>query len=142
MMKKYPLAVFCFALLLIFFSGCRAPLTEEAPVQKRADSKNGITIKTEKVEYPTSVKKIIVKIQNDSPKEFSTGIHVFLEKKVKDTWYKVPMKDESFTELGFMHPPNKSSTLVLNVNDLKYKLTPGEYRATIGELAAPFEVVE
>jgi hypothetical protein len=141
-MKKYPLAVFCFALLLIFFSGCQAALKEEAPVQKRPDSKNGITIKTEKVEYPTSVKKIIVKIQNDSPKEFSTGIHVFLEKKVEDTWFKVPMKDESFTEPGLMHPPNKSSTLVLNVNDLKYKLTPGEYRATIGELAAPFEVVE
>jgi len=67
---------------------------------------------------------------------------VFLEKNVKDTWYRVPMKEEAFTGQGIIHPPNKMSSLSLNVNDLKYKLTPGEYRATIDGLAAPFSVVE
>ena len=70
-----------------------------------------------------------------------TGIHIFLEKKVEDTWYKVPMKASAFTEQGIIHSPNKLSSLVLDVNDLRHELTPGEYRATIGGLAAPFIVV-
>ena len=144
-MKKYSFASFCFAVLLIFISGCQADdsyLKEEATAQKRSNSENGVTIKTEKAEYPTSVQEIIVEIQNDNNKEYTTGIHVFLEKKVADTWYKVPMKEEAFTNQGIIHSPNKLSSLSLNVNDLKNKLTPGEYRATIGGLAAPFEVVE
>jgi hypothetical protein len=142
MMKKYPLAALYFALILLFFTGCQASLKEEAPIQKRPDSENGVTIKTERDEYPTSIKKIIVIIQNNSNKEFTTGIHLTLEKKVKDTWYKVPMKAEYSTEQGISHPPNESSSLGLNVNDLKHKLSHGKYRAIAGELAAPFEVVE
>ncbi|GGD76435.1 immunoglobulin-like domain-containing protein [Paenibacillus nasutitermitis] len=144
-MKKYPFAAFCFALLLLFITGCQTDdsyLKEEALAQKRPDSENGVTIKTEKTEYPTSIKVIIVEIRNDSNKEYTTGIHVFLEKKLEDTWYEVPMKADSFTDEGIIHSPNKLSSLGLNISDLKYKLTPGEYRATIGGLAAPFEVVE
>ena len=143
--KKYPLAAFCLALLLLFITGCQADdsnLKEEALAQKRPDSENGVTIQTEKAEYPTSIKEVIVEIQNNSNTEYMTGIHVFLEKKVEDTWYKLPMKAEAFTDQGIIHSPNKLSSLVLNVNDLKYKLTPGEYRATIGVLAAPFKIVE
>lgn len=117
-------------------------LTEKAHTQNLPISENGITIKTDTDEYPTSVKKIIVNIQNISTKEFRTGVHVFLEKKVENIWYEVPMKSNVFTEQGRIHRPNTSSSLVLNVNDLKYKLTPGEYRATIGRLAAPFKIIE
>lgn len=117
-------------------------LKEEVSSQKRSDSENGITIQTEKTEYPISIQNIIVEIRNDSNEEFMTGIHIFLEKKVEDTWYQVPMKDSDFTEQGIIHPPNELSSLGLDVNDLRYKLTPGEYRATIGGLAAPFIVVK
>ena len=86
--------------------------------------------------------KIIVEIQNDSNTEFTTGTHVFLEKKVGDTWYRVPMKANSFTEAAFGHLPGALSSMDLYVNDLKYDLITGEYRATLGGLAAPFKVVE
>ncbi|WP_376766749.1 hypothetical protein [Peribacillus huizhouensis] len=52
------------------------------------------------------------------------------------------MKAESFTEEGLILPPNKLSSLDLKVNDLKYKLSPGEYRTTIGKLGSSFKVVE
>ncbi|MFL0364579.1 immunoglobulin-like domain-containing protein [Pseudobacillus sp. 179-B 2D1 NHS] len=144
MIKKYSFIVFCFISLLLVFTGCQTNDSnlEKSPAQKRSESENGVTIKTEKAEYPISVKTITVEIQNDSNEEYMTGAHVFLEKKVEGIWRTVPMKAESFTEQGIIHPPNKLSSLDLNVNDLKYKLTPGEYRATIGELAAPFKVVE
>jgi len=126
-------------------TGCQTDdsyLKNEAPTQQRLNSENGVTIQTEKAEYPTSINKIIVEIRNDSNEEFTTGIHIFLEKKVKDVWFEVPMKADGFNDIGMIHAPNKLSSLTLTVDDLKYKLTPGEYRATIGELAAPFEVVE
>ncbi|MGN7409947.1 immunoglobulin-like domain-containing protein [Sporosarcina sp. SAFN-010] len=144
-MKKYIFTAFCIALILVCFTWYQADdshLKEEAPSQKRPDSENGVTIKTEKAEYPTSIKKIIVNIQNDSNQVYTTGTHVFLEKKVRNTWYNVPMKSEFFTLKGLIHPPNKLSSIVLDVEGLKYKLTPGEYRAIIDGLAAPFEVVE
>lgn len=152
-MKKISLITFCFATLLLFVTGCQADnhqatkdydshLTEEAPAQERKSSENSVTVTTEKEQYPTSVEKIIVKIQNDSNTEYSTGTHVFLEKKVEDVWYNVPMKADFFTEQGIGHPPGEMSTMGFDVDDLKYELTPGQYRATIEGLAAPFEVVE
>ncbi|WP_046180981.1 DUF3221 domain-containing protein [Domibacillus tundrae] len=56
-------------------------LTEKASVQERSQSKNGITIKTEKAQYPSLVENINVTLQNDSNKEYRTGPHIFLEKK-------------------------------------------------------------
>ncbi|MCM3758284.1 hypothetical protein M3197_12510 [Sporosarcina aquimarina] len=144
-MKKYTFAAFCLALLLLFITWYQADdlhLKEEALSQQSPDSENGVTIQTEKAEYPTSVKEIIVKIHNDSNQEYITGSHLLLEKKVKDTWYNVPMKSKSVRLKAVIHSPNKLSSLGLDVNDLKYRLTPGEYRATTDELAAPFKVVE
>lgn len=134
----------CFLSLLLVFTGCQTSDSnlEESPAQIRSDSESNVTIKTEKAEYPTTTKTIIVEIQNDRNEDYVTGAHVFLEREVEGTWRKVPMKAEFFTEEGVVHPPNKVSSLSLNVNDLDYKITPGEYRATIGGLAAPFEVVE
>ncbi|KIL78215.1 hypothetical protein SD77_0816 [Bacillus badius] len=144
-MRLHRLVVFCISMLLLLIAGCNSGdsrLKEEAPVQDLSDSKNGVTINTEQAEYPTSAREIVVEIHNNDENEFMTGAHVFLEKKVKGTWYRVPMKADSFTEQGIIHPPHQSSSLLLSTNDLKYKLTPGEYRAVIGELAALFKVVE
>lgn len=143
-MKKHYQVVFCFTALFLLLIGCQSndPLTEAAPTQTRQNSTNGITISTEKVEYSTSSEIITVLIQNNSNEEYTTGIHIFLEKKVDNKWYRVPMRANTFTEEGILHPPGKLSSLILKVDDLRYKLTPGKYRATINELAAPFEVVD
>lgn len=155
-MKKHSFITFCFTALLLFITGCQSDnsqakkdsdskanshLTEKALVQESPGSKNGVTITTEKAQYPQSVETIIIKIQNDSSEDFTTGTHVFLEKKAGDTWYKVPMKAEFFTEEAIVHFPGESS-MGFSADDLKYDLTPGHYRATIEGLAAPFEIVE
>ncbi|WP_050180563.1 immunoglobulin-like domain-containing protein [Domibacillus robiginosus] len=155
-MNKRPFITFCFIAILLFLTGCQSDnsqahkdletdsdsyLTEEAAVQEVPSSENGISITTEKAQYPQSVETIIIKIQNDSNEEFMTGTQVFLEKNIEGTWYEVPMKAEFFTEEGIIHPPGESS-IGLDINDLKYALTPGQYRATVERLAAPFEVVE
>lgn len=152
-MRKNQLAAFCLIVSFLLLTACQSNnaqeveesdsrLTEKAPVQERPSSEGGITISTEKARYSSSVDAIVVEIQNESKEEYMTGVHVFLEKKVEDTWYKVPMKADGFTEEAIIHPPNEESSLGFQVSDLKYKLTPGEYRATISGLAAPFEVVE
>lgn len=152
-MKKCLIITFCFAVILFFVTGCQtnnsqatkdynSHLTEKAPAQERKSSENDVTITTEKEQYPTSVEKIIVEIQNDSNTEYMTGQHVFLEKKAENTWYRVPMKADSFTEMAIGHPPGEWSSMEFDVNDLKDELTPGKYRAVIGGLAASFKIVE
>jgi hypothetical protein len=151
--RKYQLAALCLIMSFLFLTACQSNntqeaeesdtrLTEEAPVQERPSSEGGITLSTEKARYSSSVDTIVVEIQNEGKKEYMTGAHVFLEKKVEDTWYKVPMKADVFTEEAIIHPPGEESSLGFQVSDLKYELTPGEYRATISGLAAPFKVVE
>ncbi|WP_042347966.1 immunoglobulin-like domain-containing protein [Bacillus massiliigorillae] len=141
-MIKHYLVIFCFIALFLILIGCQSndSLTEEVSTQIRPNSVNGITISTEKVKYSTSSEIITVLIQNNSNKTYTTGIHIFLEKKVGDLWYEVPMKTNDFTEQGRLHPSGELSSLSLKVDDLRYKLTSGKYRATINELAAPFEV--
>ncbi len=136
-MKK--IFLFSSIMLLLIITGCQGSLEEEA-VQSRPNSEDGVRVETEEPVYPTSVDEIKVNIMNESEEEFYTGVHVFLEKKEEDTWYQVPMKADSFTEQAIGHPAHETSSLTLKVSDLDYNLTPGEYRATIGALAAPFKV--
>ena len=49
------------------------------------------------------------------------------------------MKADYFTEEGIVYFPGESSMGIV-INDLKYALTPGQYRATIEGIAAPFDV--
>lgn len=63
-------------------------------------------------------------------------------KKVEDTWYEVPLKEDTLTLEEVLHRPGTFSSLTLKVTDLDYKLTPGKYRATLGELADPFEIAK
>ena len=143
-MNKHNLVVIGFIVCLLLLSGCfaNASLTEEALTQTRLDLANGITISTEKEEYSTSTNEITVLIENNSNEDYLTGVPLFLEKRVDDKWYRVPMKANEFTEQGVSHPLGEMSSLGLNVKELKYTLTPGQYRATLNELAAPFAVVE
>lgn len=61
---------------------------------------------------------------------------------MENVWYRVPLKAEFLTEEAIMHPPGESSKMLFDVIDLKYELTPGQYRATIGGLGAPFKIEE
>ncbi|WP_425388392.1 hypothetical protein [Domibacillus tundrae] len=54
----------------------------------------------------------------------------------------MPLKEDTLTLEEVLHRPGTSSSLPLKVTDLDYKMTPGKYRVTLGELAAPFEIVE
>lgn len=135
--------VLCLSFFLMFFvTACTSSLNEEAEVQDLPAAENGISLKTEFSEYPTDVKEIIVKIINESDEIFTTGVHVFLEKKVGNTWYRVPMKADSFTDQGILHSAHETSSLSLNVGDLNYNLTSGEYRATLGGMGAPFKITD
>ena len=65
MLRKYPFVSICFAMVLLFLTGCQTDdsyLNEEAPTQKLPDSENGVIIQTEKTEYPISIQEIIVEI--------------------------------------------------------------------------------
>jgi hypothetical protein len=143
-MKKYSQITFCFTILLLFLTACQldSNLTEESTAQELPNSENNVTVATEKAQYSKSVEKIIVEIQNDSNTDFSTGTNVFLDKKVEETWYNVPMEADSFTEAAMIHNSGGTSSMFFNVKNLKYALTVGEYRATINGLAAPFKIVE
>lgn len=151
--KKFSRFAFCFASLLLFTTGCQSDdnqpdkgsnshFTQEASTQEIPISKDGFSLEIEKAQYPASTENITLTFQNDSNKEYETGIHVFLEKNVNDMWYKVPLKDDTVTLPSALHRPGTSSKFTFETKDLKYKLTPGEYRATFGGLAAPFKVIE
>jgi ABC-type enterochelin transport system substrate-binding protein len=142
-MKKFLKFIFSMTALFLLLAACQSndDLTEKAPTQQLSHSDNGVSIRTEQTEYYTSVDKIAVIIQNESTLDFVTGAHVFLDKKVGNTWYKVPMKSNSFTEEGVIHPTGETTSLTLHVQDLNHHLTAGEYRALIGGLAAPFRVI-
>ncbi|ALS78611.1 hypothetical protein AUO94_08015 [Planococcus kocurii] len=156
-MKKYLQGTLGILVFLLLLTGCQKAesqpaleesfvtedqslLSDKAPLE-RPTSEKGVMIKTEKSEYPTTVENIKIVITNDSTQEYSTGLDVFLEKKVEDRWFRVPMKEEFFTEPAIVHDPGTSTKMTLNVEDLNYDLTPGEYRATLSGLGAPFTII-
>lgn len=142
-MVKLKKRIFCSSFFLLFLvTACTVSLDEEAEVQDLPVTENAITLLTEQPEYPSSVEEISVKIINGSDEDFTTGVHVFLEKKVESTWYRIPMKADSFTDQGMLHSAHETSFLSLHVDDLDYNLTRGQYRATLGGLGAPFKITD
>ncbi|OZI10267.1 hypothetical protein CEW92_17945 [Bacillaceae bacterium SAS-127] len=166
MLKKYPLIAFGFAILLLFFTGCKAGdsyLKDEAPIQKRSSSNSGIKLSTEKEVYKTSDNEITVNIQNESDTEFNYDKYFAIEKKVNGVWYSVPFKDEAFEDIGIVLRPKTSTSQTFSLDRLKNSLSSGTYRLVKnfyspedyyltlekeGEipngttLAAPFEIVK
>ncbi|WP_415874103.1 immunoglobulin-like domain-containing protein [Domibacillus aminovorans] len=61
---------------------------------------------------------------------------------MNDTWYEFPYKATMFTAEGPVLRPGGTTSLSLLANELKYELTPGEYRATLGGFTAPFEIIK
>jgi len=144
-MKKFSSFFLCLTVLFLLLTACSQTtdkkLTDKSSEQNFPSSKDGVTLMTEKEQYTTSADTITVMIENNSSNEFTTGTHLFLEKKVDGIWYEFPYKVNEFTEAAMVHVPGETSAMALSVDELKYELNPGEYRATVGGLAAPFEVV-
>ncbi|MGE6367768.1 immunoglobulin-like domain-containing protein [Planococcus kocurii] len=157
-MKKYVHGSLGILMLLLFLAGCQQAelqtaseessvtedqslLTEEAPLERPVSEKD-VMIKTEKSEYPTTVENITIVLTNEGTEEYSTGLDVFLEKEVEDKWFRVPMKEEFFTEPATSLAPGDTTEMVFNIEDLSYDLTPGEYRATLNGLGAPFTIID
>lgn len=138
-MKKRRAVLF----LIVFLTACQSPesqLTEKAQIQEQPQSENGVMVTAEQEVYKTNADNIMVLIHNDSDEEFSTGVHLFLEKKVGDMWYEFPYDHDVFTAEAMIIMPGETSELSISVDELEYDLTPGEYRGTINGLAAPFRV--
>lgn len=151
-MRKRLLTTLYFMTFILFSAGCQPVasqasnnlddnLTQEATSQERVSTENGVTLTIEKEKYATSVDQIAVEIKNDRQAEYMTGTHIFLEKKVDDIWYLLPVKGNSVTNAGLIHQPGEVTPMIFDVDSLKYELTPGQYRATLSGLSAPFKVV-
>lgn len=122
-------------------SSVEAPsLTEEAPIQELHDTIHEISIETQETNYATNAESILLEIKNNSKEVFISSTHFYLEKKEGDTWYEFPYNFDAHHSDSLELPPNKSTALELPVKDLKYDLSPGEYRAVLNGMAFPFYI--
>lgn len=121
--------LFCFYLLTV------------APVQERPSSTEEFSVEMEQREYPATAKELTILIQ--AKVEGVTGGEGFLlEKKRFGTWCRFPLKEESENPIMTTFSIHEASPKTLEVDLLKYELTPGEYRAVYFTVAAPFRVIE
>ncbi|WP_100402005.1 immunoglobulin-like domain-containing protein [Bacillus sp. FJAT-42315] len=147
--------VILFTLLAVLFIGFMVlpdevkvdmKLISRAYEQEMPSEADGISVKMEQEQYDTSTEKIIVLINNIGSEDINPGHQgdMKLQKKVGGTWREFPQKPKVvYEDYGILFPSGMQSSLVLSVDQLKYKLVPGEYRALPGAgVAAPFTVVE
>ena len=128
---------------VLFLTACQsAALTEKARDQEIPISRDGITAETKKEQYATSAERISLLIHNKSEENLTSGIRLYIQKKVDGIWYDVPYREGPVTEQGVIHSAGKTSVLSCATSELKHNLTPGEYRAVFGPVAAPFEVIK
>ncbi|GKW46933.1 immunoglobulin-like domain-containing protein [Planococcus sp. NCCP-2050] len=121
--------LFCFYLLTV------------APAQERPSSNEEFSVEMEQREYPATAKELTILIQAKA--EGATGgDYLFLEKKRFGTWCRFPLKEEAANASLTTFSIHEASPKTLPVDLLKNELTPGEYRAVYGSVAAPFSVVE
>lgn len=114
----------------------------EAPIQELDKSNDEFSVEIEKEVYTTSDDQIVLRVSNESEEEQDSTTYIFLEKKIGDTWYEFPYDFSAFDTIAQTYLPGETHSLELSVDDLAHELTPGEYRATLGNIAAPFEVIE
>ena len=106
------------------------------------ESKNNITMETEKTEYGLNTKEITVYITNNGKQSAYYGVEYAVEKFVDNKWSKVPFKDEPmFIEIAYNLEPGKTSSQVISLENFE-NLTAGKYRIVkfSGKCAAEFEL--
>jgi hypothetical protein len=96
---------------------------------KTVNNFNGVTLTLKK--ETLSDKGLTVIFQNKSDKLCTYGEHFWLEKKINDKWYQVPVsiKDNyAFTDIGYSVASGQESEWKVNWNWLYGSLDAGEYR--------------
>lgn len=144
---------FSIMFLLVGLLGCQQSneTGSKTVSQELSNSKTGITIKTEEEEYPISVRKINIIMENENNSDFSYGSLPSVEKNIEGIWYKVPYKKDitiNAHEPMVYSDSEKKESFPLDI--LKEELLPGKYRVTITFykdenqviLAAPFELAK
>ncbi|WP_088008630.1 immunoglobulin-like domain-containing protein [Indiicoccus explosivorum] len=145
-MRKYS-----FYLLLIFLPlsllACQKTMDEtnankNVESQELAFSKDGISIKTEEEVYKVDTPEIILVVENESEETFRSGANFEIEKKTDGQWHEFPLASTFIPAIGLDLPAGKTGKLKLLTEDLKYKLSPGVYRAIFAGQASIFKVTE
>lgn len=141
--------------LIISLVGCQQKTNEEnqteAKNQKILNSKDGVSIKTEKTQYPVSTDEIVIIIENNSKSNFNYGLLPSIEKNIDGNWEELSYKKEiaiKAIEPGINSNSEKKEKISLSI--LKEKLLPGKYRITLTFyndknqiiLGSPFELVK
>lgn len=136
-MKKTLYVLFSIAIGLALLTGCGNDSLHNAKVTtdwkptlyENINNVEGITMQVKKgTESSTGLTVII---ENHSDKDTIYGKDFLLEKKIKDTWYQVPVElkgNFGFNDIGYDLTPSESSEWTVEWEWLYGKLDPGEYR--------------
>lgn len=114
------------------------------PYQELPSTLNGLELTMEQGVYTTAAEKIGIIIHNHRETEYtgSGGGKFFIEKIFAGNWYRVPLKNNSFTSELIIIPPGETRSMYTAVSDLDAEMRPGQYRALYGGMAVPFKVIE
>lgn len=136
-MTRKLFSLFVAMLALIMLAACShaqtKPLTQKS-VHGELPSKSTLPeltleMVTDQTEYPSSTKEIAFEIKNEGPATVNFGTPYYVEKREQGTWYEIPFKDNvAFTEIGLMLAAGEGYQGKINLTDLDYSLTTGDYR--------------
>ena len=141
--------------LLIGLLGCQQKTDKdnasETVAEELPNSNEGISIKTEKTQYPVSADEIVIIMENNNNSSFNYGLLPSIEKNIDGKWDKISYKKDlavNAIEPGINSNSEKKESFSLSI--LKEKLPLGKYRITMTFyndknkiiLGIPFELVK
>ncbi|QCR32508.1 immunoglobulin-like domain-containing protein [Lysinibacillus sp. SGAir0095] len=148
--------------ITMFISACSYNFTDSGEEFLEEESEYGdlpnklneelteIEVTTDKNEYSTQLNELILKIENAGTTTVGFGVPLYIEKLINGTWYRIPYKNLSFTDIGLGIEPNSEYEQAVPLEYLNYQITQGNYRIikafNINEgevvLGAEFEIKE
>ncbi|MFC0472156.1 immunoglobulin-like domain-containing protein [Halalkalibacter kiskunsagensis] len=137
MKSKFRLTSLCiFTLIMIGCQSQTMELIELSNYEKNLPSfiENEdlvLEMKSAKETYPPTVDEISFKLSNFGPHDVGFVEYYQLEKRINESWYKVPFSEDAssiYIEIDNMLKEKTASEITLKVEDLEYQLTEGEYR--------------
>lgn len=128
-MKKYLYLLLLMALSLTFTSGCAEATDWEPTEYENVNNFDGVnmTVKEETV----SSTGLIVVIENNSDSQCIYSEDFVLEKKIKGSWYQVPViigEDYGFNDIGYNLASEENEEWAVEWDWLYGSLDTGEYR--------------
>jgi hypothetical protein len=136
-MCKRPLLILASILIVTtIMTGCnKGRVTKEvnygtlSKSNKELYNKDDIVVSLNKKEYPKSVQKVSLKIENKTQSTFLLGAEDFnLEIYKNNQWLKLPFKNTSIADVGARLKPDGMFHQEINFKSLMYPLTKGKYR--------------